>query len=261
MRYLVDTNLLVGHSTRILLACLAEYGGHQLILTPDVQTETLRTIANRSRSKAQAQQRQTHELDGFNRWVDVLTRGGCLAALSPEQFHQYLDRQLPPNLQIALEIAWNDPDRGCDPDDLHLAEAAIACGVDAVLSNNLYMDGPPEQGRWEAIMQAVMGEQPSPSLYRQDTVVEQLMQAPDLTDQDRGQILLSLIVSTMTPTTDYKTPLVYYAKRIKNFFPRTAQALVEAVAQTSQATLQTLHRKTAELPLTHEIASESRIKP
>lgn len=258
MRYLVDTNLLVGHSTRILLACLVEYGGHQLILTPDVETETRRAIANRSRNKTQAEQREIRELEGFNRWIEVLTRGECLVVLSPEQLSQYFDRQLPPNLQIALEMAWNDPDRGCDPDDLHLAEAAIACGVDAVLSNNLYMDGPPEQGRWEAIMQAVLGEQPYPSLYRQDTVVEQLMRAPDMTDEDRGQTLLPLIVSTMTPTTDYKTPLTHYASRIRNVFPRTARALAEAVAQTSQATLQTMHRKTTALPLTHEIASKNK---
>ncbi len=259
MRYLVDTNLLVGHSTRILLACLVEYGDHQLILTPDVETETRRTIANRSRSKAWAQRhQQPRELDGFNRWVKILVRGDRLVALSPEQLSQYLDRQLPPNLQIALEMAWNDLDRGCDPDDLHLAEAAIACQVDAVLSNNLYMDGPPEQGRWEAIMQAVLGKQPYPSLYRQDAVVEQLMRAPDMTDEDRGQTLLPLIISTMTPTTDYKTPLAHYTGRIRNVFPRTARALAEAVAQTSQSTLQTMHRKTAVLPLTHEIASKNK---
>ena len=254
MRYLVDANLLVGYNTRMLMACLAEHGGHQLILTPDIESETRRAIKRISlRNPLQAPQQQ----DRFSRWVEILTRGDCLVVFSPDQIEQDLSQRLSSDRHTALIKAWTDPDIDCDPDDLHLAEAAIACRVDAVLTNNMGMDGTRGQGHWDIIMQAILAGPPLPALVRRDAVVAQLLGVPDVDAPAVGQTLLGLIVPAMEPATDYKTPLTRYATHIRQMFPRTAQTLAEAVNRASETMLQALHAKEVPLPLTREIAREN----
>ena len=251
-RALVDAYLLVPNGARQFLGLLAEAGGVVLVGTKTVRQEFEIGI-QRKNSRAPAadiQRLEKRDKAEFSRWRNAYREAGLWAEVGVSDWSPRLKAA---GLADDIGVWWGQ--YRTDPEDQHLAEAAIMCEMDALLSANMNMV---KRRDWQAIT-TNLGLSTPPKLCRRGRAIDWMLQEKGASkDMDR---LLRIVIGTMYPTESFKTPLTKWARALKGTFPKLSDRMVAHLGASPEGSLQDMHRQESALPgrsVTREYLSDGR---
>ena len=177
-RALVDANLLMPYGARLFLGHLAEVAGVVLVGTETILREVDGAIHEKYLRKhsPESPKRIDEDKEEFDRWRNAYQRAGLWVEVGVADWSPPL---VAAGADEAVGILWNE--YPTDPEDEHLAEAAVMCELDALLSANMHMV---EDEDWLSLTQALGLSEP-PALRRREQVIDWMLQEKDAA-KDRG---------------------------------------------------------------------------
>lgn len=238
-RALVDPSLLVPYSTRLFIGHLAEIGGVVLIGSRLTRQEEAVGLNNRhSRlSQPEAALRVTSDMAELDRWRSAYGDAGLWCDLEPgDRAPALVDRRV----DDVLRNYWSR--YRTDPEDEYLAETAVMCELDALLSANMNMIS---AGDWDALMGSLGLSQP-PALCRRGAIIDWMLEEDGVADEpDR---IVDIIVGAMRSAQDLKTPLLRWARNVEVSFPELSREVADYLSRLPESALQEQHRQHALQP-------------
>ena len=240
VRYaIVDPNLLVPYSARVFIGHLAEVGG--VVMVGSGITRHEETIGLSSRYSRLtfpvAQLRIAGDTQELDSWRTAYLAAGLWRDVGPEDRAEALvDRRV----DDVLRDYWSRYQT--DPEDEYLAETAVMCELDALLSANMNMISRED---WDAIMSA-LGLPDPPALCRREAVIDWMLEEDGIADET-GRIA-NIIVGAMRPAKDLKTPLRRWAEAVKGAFPKLSRDMDDYLSGVPESTLQEQHQRHAQRP-------------
>ena len=210
---IVDPSLLVSYSARVFIGYLAEIGGVVMVGNRITRQEEIVGLNNRfSRlTEPDAEQHVARAAEELERWRSRYRDAGLWRDVGPT-----------------------------DPEDEYLAETAVMCELDALLSANMHMI---RSRDWDALMGG-LGLRLQPALCRRGALVDWMLQEDGVSEAPKR--IVSVIVGAMRPAEDLKMPLLRWAETVRGAFPKLSRDVATYLSQVPESTLQEQHRQQAQ---------------
>ena len=248
---IVDANLIAPFSVRVFVGHLCEAGRIRMVGTEETCIEEVvatRQVVGR-RPRSDLAKAVDAELEAIGNWREHYRAAGLWVECSAKNYLSEIATE--DSFQI-LQALWAE--YKTDPEDYHLAEAAVMCGLDALHTSNMNMNSDDD---WLRIMAALRLTKP-PALCRRNGIPSWCLGAQF--DSAPAATVIDLALSAMRPSPRFREALMAWARRIEGSFPDLATKTQQYLARRPERDLQARHEELshrAVSPVTREFLSTS----
>ena len=215
---------------------MAERGGVTLGITDGVYAETLSTLRELAARPTGGRIRKDSDAwystaaGNLKRWITDYRQAGLLIRWSNRDYDPELVAGGFPDL---LAEMWAQMET--DPEDFHVAEAAVFCRADALCTANMNMV---KDKDWLSLMESLDLAWP-PQLCREENIVDCLSGKPEL--WRNSEWIARAALSVMYPSSRLLQSLQRWAVSIKGAFPHLSEQLEAWLSRRSEQELQQWH--------------------
>ena len=236
-RMLLDASLLDSYHARLFVGHLAErcqvvMGGSNII--DDEVAIAAKKQSLRQSIRGQKNLPQSHYVAKVLADLEVWKSNYRAAGLWRDWSEQdYLQELIEEDMQENILDLWAK--YPTDPEDDHLAETAIMCGLESIGSSNMNMITDDD---WRNMMVELRLTHP-PALRRKERIIDWMTRRPNAGQE--VEWILDMALSVMRPTGSFKSPLLTWARAVHAAFPTLSEKFCAHLQSKPEDELQRQH--------------------